>query len=162
MTGRRVRESSIDEPQKPDFNDAGFGQVGCLFIVVGMVVGVVLTVVLAFAGVPVAIEDSGDGTWQLLGIAAFAYAVGTVAAVASAWLVEHVRVLWRFGGVPFLAGAVGGAVVFPVAAFVPGWGPAMGPILVGVLLVVVGGPLLLRLIRVSMPGPPDPPSRYGR
>ena len=83
----------------PDFSDAGWGQVGCVFSVIGIVAGFVIALLVIVISVvagtaPAPRIDEGYLLW--LAVVAFdGYVISTVAAVGSADLVTRVRALWR-------------------------------------------------------------------
>ena len=83
----------------PDFSDAGWGQFGCVFDVIGIAAGLVIALLVIVISVvagsaPAPRIDEGYLLW--LAVVVFdAYVIATVAAVVSADLVTRVRALWR-------------------------------------------------------------------
>ncbi len=83
----------------PDFSDAGWGQFGCVFTVIGIAAGLVIALLVIVISVvagtaPAPRIDEGYLLW--LAVVVFdAYVIATVAAVGSADLVTRVRALWR-------------------------------------------------------------------
>ncbi len=83
----------------PDFSDAGWGQVGCVFSVIGIIAGFVIAllviVISVIAGTaPAPRIDEGYLLW--LAVVAFdGYVISGLAMLGSAELVTRVRVLWR-------------------------------------------------------------------
>ena len=142
-------------PTKPDFRDAGYGEIGCLFVVGGILVGsVVAVVLLPFLPTPPTASPE-DLMWRLGGIAALAYIVGTVASVVAMSIVERVRALWDVDIFVFLAGLIAAAVVVPLGVYVRVVGEWAGPI----SLLAVAALIFWLLIAVARDKGQRPTSR---
>jgi hypothetical protein len=104
---------------KPDFSDAGYGQVGCLFSVGGILVGSVVALVL-LPFLPTRLPPDGqDLLFRLGGIGALAYVVGSAASVGAMTVVGRVRALWKHGDtLVFLANLIAAGVVVPLGVHV--------------------------------------------
>lgn len=140
-------------PRKPDFSDAGYGEIGCVFIVGGMLVGSVAAIVL-LPFLPTRLPASPDGLmWRLAGIAAFSFVVGVLASSVAMSAVERVRVLWKHGEVlVFVTALIAAAAVVPLGIYVRIIGEWAGSIS---LLAIAA--LLIMLLIASARGPQEPP-----
>jgi len=145
-------------PTKPDYGDAGYGEVGCLFIVGGILVGSVVAVVL-LPFLPTRLPASGqDLVFRFGGIAALAYIAGTGAFGAATAVVERVRVLWKHADIlVFLASLIGAAVVVPLGVYVRVIGEWAGPL--SLLVFAAFMAWMLAILARDTGQPPKSPSR---
>ncbi len=94
------------EVSKPDFSDPGYGEIGCLFMAVGIAAGFIITVVLALlVGAPE--TDTGDAGGFLIWLGGVALCASTIGLLASAGLmalVERARPLWSAGEIVVFVG----------------------------------------------------------
>jgi hypothetical protein len=145
---------------KPDFNDPGYAQVGCLFVAAGLVIGVVVTVVLIALLAPAEPESGTDPVLQLLAIGLLATEAGFIAMAAVTMLVERVRALWGLGEILIFGSAVvAPAMTVPLATVVPIVSRFALPLSLGILalsfipmLVVASGDSSARRSAEGRPG----------
>jgi hypothetical protein len=104
---------------KPDYTDPGYGELGCLVNIVGILVGSVVSMLL-LPFLPTRLPAGGqDLMLRLLGIATLAYVAGTVASVVAMSVVGRVRALWNGGEtLVFLVGLIAAAMVVPLGVYV--------------------------------------------
>jgi len=123
----------LEQPAKPDFGDAGYGQVGCLFLVAGIVIGWLVCFPLGLVLQPALVID---GTAIVL-ITALGYIAGAAASALTGRLIDRTPRLWAHAGVVFVAMFAGAVVAIPVATYVPIVGTLAGPIVVLAIAVTV-------------------------
>jgi hypothetical protein len=139
---------------KPDYGDAGYGQVGCLLVVAGIAIGAVVSSVLLVWLTP-ALPAGGDAVLvRLAGICALAVVVGTALPTVLGKLIERVPALWSSGDAVYLAAFVGSLVTVPIALYVPAVGALAWPI-VGVAAVIAYAPMVWIVIVRLWRGPVD-------
>ena len=141
----------------PDFSDAGYGQIGCLFVVGGILVGSLVAAALLLFLPTRLPEDFENLVLRLTGIALLAYLAGSVASGITGGVVERRRALWaRAEAIFFGAGFVAAAVTVPLGVHVRVIGDSAGSI---VFLATAGFVIWILLAMSRDPKkPPKSPS----
>ena len=124
--------------KRPNLDDPGYAQIGCVFVFAGLAVGIIAALVLLPFLTPawVVTESPDSLLTQLIVVGLASVEAGFVALWATTVIVEHVRALWRTHELWLMGSTtVAAAVVIPLIVYVPAIYRVAGPIAFGILVV---------------------------
>jgi hypothetical protein len=131
---------------KPDFNDPGYGEIGCFFVAIGILAGFPI----AFLGVVTGLvpDPNPDTTYDfplwLAEVSLCAATIGILGSASLVWLVERVRVLWGVGDVVVpVSWPVIPAVVVLILTWTPIGAALLVPLSIASLILWAVGSLLM-------------------